>query len=104
MKFWVFAHGDASSENWLDDYKERFDAWAEAGVEGEALGRVVLEPCPCPRSSLGAAQHAHSHLLNHGVRRVRRVGWHPQHVCGGDSAPQSLLFREGRADAAELDE
>ena len=34
MKFWVFAHGDASSENWLDDYKERFDAWAEAGVEG----------------------------------------------------------------------
>ena len=34
MKFWVFAHGGASSEDWLGDYKKRFDAWAEAGVEG----------------------------------------------------------------------
>ena len=45
MKFWIFAHGDQSSEDWLDDYKRRFNAWGAAGVEG-----VIVWPMRCRRA------------------------------------------------------
>ena len=45
MKFWIFAHGDQSSEDWLDDYKRRFDAWGAAGVAG-----IIVWPMRCRRA------------------------------------------------------
>lgn len=43
MKFWVFTHSDQPLEDWLDGYEQRFDAWAEGGVEGIIVGRMQFK-------------------------------------------------------------
>ena len=71
MKFWVFAHGDASSEDWLDDYKKRFDAWAEASVEGLIAWpmRILCDDgstvasYPVDAASTGSSRHSRGHAI-----------------------------------------
>ena len=42
MKLWVFTCSDSPFEHWLDGFKERFDAWADGGVRGLAVGRMAF--------------------------------------------------------------